>query len=1098
MPESLSIVQQLRQTGLFKALNEYELTALAESVAAFCVEAGHVFVREGDAGDQLYIISEGSVQVFTFAQDGHEIVLARLEAGSYFGEQALLPGRPGKRNAYVRAFDDACVLSVTKEAFQHALSKDHPLRERLEEVGDAHERQKLAQQSHVFRSLRIEGDDLLHTRKLAAGEIVFHQGDPGEDFYLVIAGSVAVFKDVEGSPTFKVRLGPGQCFGELALIGGKPRQATVLAQEPAEVLCLEGKRFLELYQDSPDLRDYIETLQRVYVLPGRGFATQHAGHFQGAPAITTIYHFAAGRKMVASRVIGRDVYNMTLSGTTLAVADKAELKRIRYIDAVSGDVRELALIGQRPIGVTVWGSWEELGDVHRMILDEQTLESWQFDVFKQRGSLQLEERAVFFDETEILCGCMQVTRGALQLSILDGCATAETLSERTGAGSVCGGCVPRLKEMVGRPDWTPVVCSEVLPQSEQVRSFRLRPLSGEIKPALPGQHIVIQARIDDDWVQRPYTLSSAAGETEYYEITVKREEYGLFSGWMFDHLHEDTMLRVSSPQGKYLLDMSAECPVVCLVAGIGVTPALAMMRTLIAAGAARRLHVDYSCTQRSQFVCDDEFEHAADVHPSITYSSRCTSEDGRLQGAHLAALVAEMPDAVYYLCGPDAYQSGVRALLGELDVPAERIQVEEFTPQGGKPVRQAGLSATLNTEPGVAACPHAAGKAPVPLPTTPCPGAGGIPDIIAGQEVSLLEEARAYLLRFYHEKGVPQAFEHRWAEVAEQIETTGTYTQTYDEVAYGAKLAWRNSARCIGRLYWHGLQVRDMRHLEDPDAMFEALCEHIRLATNGGNLRAVMTLFKPQQPGQPAPRLWNPQLLRYAGYRQADGSWIGDPANGQLTEEILKLGWDPGERTHFDILPIVIELPGQPPKYYPIPPDLILEVPMHHPEYEWFARLGLRWYSLPAVSEMLLDCGGLKYSCAPFNGWYMGTEIGARNFSDEYRYNMLPAIAERLGLDTRRDRTLWKDRALVELNIAVLHSFEQAGVKMTDHHAAANDFLEFVEQEVAAGRRVDAIWSWLVPPMSGSLTPVFHIEMEEITIKPNYFYQPRPYLKSGE
>lgn len=1092
LPSLSAKLQQLRETGLFTALSEQELAGLADTAEKLQVSAGHVFVREGDPGNELYLVSEGSVQVFTFAQDGHEMVLAKLNAGSYFGEQALLPGRPGKRNASVRAFVDTDVLVISKASFQHALSKDSPLRERLAGIGDAHERQKLAQQSHLFRSLKLEAEDLVQTRKLEAGEIVFHEGDAGKDFYLVISGSVAVFQDVDGAPSFRVRLGPGQCFGELALIGGKPRQATVLAQEPAEILCVEGQRFLELYQGTPELRAYMETLQRVYMLPGKGFATQHAGHFEGAPTITTIYHLAAGRKMVASRVIGREIYNMTLSGGELS-AGQPEPERIRYVDEASGDVRELALLGLRPVGVTVWGSWEELGEVNQLVIEEQELKSWQLDVFRQRGSLRLEEQATFFDDKEILCGCMQVSRGALQRSMLAGCTTAETLSERTGAGSVCGGCTPRLKEMVGRPDWTPVICTEIIHQTEQVKTFRLKPVQGSLKPALPGQHIVIQARIDDDWVQRPYTLSSSASESEYYEITVKREEFGIFSGWMFDHLAETTVLRVSSPQGKYVLALDEQRPVVCLVAGIGVTPALAILRTLIAAGAERRLHIDYSCTQPAQFVCADEFKQAAGQYQAITYASRSTAQQGRLQFAHLAALAAEMPDAVYYLCGPDAYQSSTRALLGELGISAERIFVEEFTPQGGRPLRQAGSTATLVTAPGAAACPHAAGKAPAPLATGPCPGAEGVPDIIAGQEVSLLDEARAYLLRFYHEKGVPQAFEQRWAEVAAQIETSGTYTQTYDEVAYGAKLAWRNSARCIGRLYWHGLQVRDMRHLDDPDAMFEALCEHIRLASNEGNLRAVMTLFKPQVPGQPAPRLWNPQLVRYAGYAQADGSWIGDPANGPLTEAILELGWDPGSRTHFDVLPLVIELPGQAPKYYSIPPELILEVPIHHPEYEWFAELGLRWNALPAVSEMLFDCGGLQYTCAPFNGWYMGTEIGARNFSDEYRYNMLPAIAERLGLDTRRERTLWKDRALIELNIAVLHSFETAGVKMTDHHAASNDFLEFVEQEVAAGRRVDAIWSWLVPPLSGSISKLYHIEMSDITIKPNYFYQPKAY-----
>ncbi len=56
--------------------------------------------------------------------------------------------------------------------------------------------------------------------------------------------------------------------------------------------------------------------------------------------------------------------------------------------------------------------------------------------------------------------------------------------------------------------------------------------------------------------------------------------------------------------------------------------------------------------------------------------------------------------------------------------------------------------------------------------------------------------------------------------------------------------------------------------------------------------------------------------------------------------------------------------------------------------YDWFKDLGMKWYALPAVSSMLLDCGGLEFPGIPFNGWYMGTEI-ARDLGDVNRYNKL-------------------------------------------------------------------------------------------------------------
>jgi nitric-oxide synthase len=164
---------------------------------------------------------------------------------------------------------------------------------------------------------------------------------------------------------------------------------------------------------------------------------------------------------------------------------------------------------------------------------------------------------------------------------------------------------------------------------------------------------------------------------------------------------------------------------------------------------------------------------------------------------------------------------------------------------------------------------------------------------------------------------------------------------------------------------------------------------------------------------------------------------------------------------------------------HPVPDDAVLEVPLVHPDMEWFADLRLRWHAVPAISNMPLRVGGITYPAAPFNGWYMNTEIGARNLADADRYDLLPVIAQRMRLDTRSPRTLWRDRALLELVAAVQHSFDRSGVTMTDHHTESERFLTHVAREEAAGRRCPADWSWIVPPMSGGLTPVYHRYYDE-------------------
>lgn len=290
-----------------------------------------------------------------------------------------------------------------------------------------------------------------------------------------------------------------------------------------------------------------------------------------------------------------------------------------------------------------------------------------------------------------------------------------------------------------------------------------------------------------------------------------------------------------------------------------------------------------------------------------------------------------------------------------------------------------------------------------------------------------------------------------------------------------ARTAWRNSARCIGRLNWRSLELLDARSASGADEVFEACVHHLRHSTNGGRIRPAITVFAPAPAPEPGIRIWNPQLIRYAGYRHADGTVLGDPLMADLTSRLLAMGWrPPSVRSRFDVLPLVIAMPGRPPRLYPLPPDSVLEVPLVHPELPWFADLGLKWHALPAISDMALVDGALRFTAAPFSGHYMVTEIGSRNLGDEGRYHLLPVIARRMGLDTASQRTLWKDRALIELNAAVLHSFHQAGVRMVDHHTASSQFMRHVRNEELCGRPVPGDWSWLVPPLSGSACPVFH------------------------
>ena len=328
-----------------------------------------------------------------------------------------------------------------------------------------------------------------------------------------------------------------------------------------------------------------------------------------------------------------------------------------------------------------------------------------------------------------------------------------------------------------------------------------------------------------------------------------------------------------------------------------------------------------------------------------------------------------------------------------------------------------------------------------------------------------LRETEDFLRQYMAETGRhdPQRLQAALSETAQR----GHLTLTPDELQHAARVAWRNSTRCVGRLYWQALEVRDLRHVQDAPDVFAALLRHLQDAQNGGHIRPIISVFGP------GVQVLSPQLLRYAD----------DPGNAALCRQLRGWGWQPrGER--FELLPVAIRTPAGV-SLFEVPAGDVLEVPISHPDHPALAGLGLKWHALPLVSDMTLDVGGQRLA-APFNGWYMQTEIAARNLADETRYNQLPAVARALGLDTRRERSLWRDRALLELNVAVLHSFEQAGAKIVDHHTATRHFARFEEREARAGREVRGRWSWLIPPLSPATTPVWGRRYRAGEEKPNF------------
>ena len=368
------------------------------------------------------------------------------------------------------------------------------------------------------------------------------------------------------------------------------------------------------------------------------------------------------------------------------------------------------------------------------------------------------------------------------------------------------------------------------------------------------------------------------------------------------------------------------------------------------------------------------------------------------------------------------------------------------------------------------------------------------------------KEAVEFLTQLTNETEIypsQRQLDSRLQSVKDEIERTGSYTHTFEELEFGCRLAWRNSGRCIMRKVSFSLELKDCRQVQTSQECFDKIVEHLIYARNNGDsIKPVISVFAQKHPtgGKSSPvRIWNRQLLGYAAYVAKDGTLIGDPANLELTALCVKFGWIPPKKpSDFDILPLLIsdEDDGlDKPKAFTLPPEAIIEVPIEHPEHEMFAALNMRWYGIPAVSNVGVEIGGIHYQTSPFNGWYSITEI-ARDLLDKQRYNMAESVA--VACDIPREvRTIWQDAAQLETHRAILHSFTKHMVTVVDHHTASDSFLGFYKEEIKQRGKCPADWTWVVPPAGGSMTGVFHQEMLNFYVSPQYRLQANLWDEEG-
>lgn len=235
-------------------------------------------------------------------------------------------------------------------------------------------------------------------------------------------------------------------------------------------------------------------------------------------------------------------------------------------------------------------------------------------------------------------------------------------------------------------------------ESDVITSFYLKPEDGgKVSSFIPGQYVTIQINIKGETYthNRQYSLSDAPGK-EYYRISVKEEKGvdtpdGKVSNYLHDHVGEGDVLPVSAPAGDFVLNMDSTLPVVLISGGVGITPMMSMLNTLIEQESKRNVCFVHAAINSNTHAMKEHVETVEKEYEQVkayTCYSSPTEQDvemknfdkeGFIEREWLQTIIPTT-EAEFYFCGPVPFMKHINAALIDLGVKQENIHYEFFGP----------------------------------------------------------------------------------------------------------------------------------------------------------------------------------------------------------------------------------------------------------------------------------------------------------------------------------------------------------------------------------------------------------------------------------
>ncbi|HXX40796.1 MAG TPA: peptidase domain-containing ABC transporter [Chthoniobacterales bacterium] len=247
-------IEMVRRSSAFRFLSDEHFAALEPLLQEEHYDFGDIIVRQDDAADSFYILTSGRARALKIKPDGEEIPLGSLKPGDSFGEAALAEG--GLRSATVRCSTAVDVLRIDRSDFLELVQQVPELKHYIEMIGRNRAVQSFLYQFSNFG--RLPGPalrsmiDKLTPVGVAKGDLIIREGDKAGPLYVIEKGRARAFAGANGREVNLAFYREGDFFGELSILNGAPRAASVKAFTDCQLLALEPKSVLELRKRFPE------------------------------------------------------------------------------------------------------------------------------------------------------------------------------------------------------------------------------------------------------------------------------------------------------------------------------------------------------------------------------------------------------------------------------------------------------------------------------------------------------------------------------------------------------------------------------------------------------------------------------------------------------------------------------------------------------------------------------------------------------------------------------------------------------------------------------------------------------------------------------